>query len=99
MSDFDKCVFNAREARFARREIDDATARVISSMYHDGQGSMSYSFTSTGAIVSKTAVYRECFPDHAALDEDEKVIADMFGTYLLNREHVGAVSGWSNLWV
>lgn len=69
-------------------------------MYHDGQASASYSFTSTGAISDPTDVYRECFPaPYNSMSPDEQTLANMFGTYLGNRADRGPVEGWSKLWL
>lgn len=72
---------------------------MIGALYHDGQASISYSFASTGAISDRTDVYRECFPNYPALPDAEKIIADMFGTYLMTRAGLDRVPGWSDLWV
>jgi hypothetical protein len=99
MGDLDKAVRAAREAQSNGAEISDAAARVIASMYHNGQASASYSFVSTGAISDPTDVYRECITDYAALSADERLLADMLGTYLANRADRSAVPGWSGLWL
>lgn len=99
MGDFDKAVASAREAQAANCEIDDATARVIASMYHEGQASVTYSFTSTGAVTDPTDVYWEAFPDYNALSAEEKLLADMFGTYLMVCGARPPVAGWSRLWL
>lgn len=100
MGDFENVVHNARVAMGNGVEIDDATARVIGSLYHEGQFTVSYAFTSTGMISDPTDVYRECFPGpYNTLSHGEQTLADMFGTYLHNRMHRGAVDGWARLWV
>jgi hypothetical protein len=100
MGDFETAVRNAITAMGQGVEIDDATARVIVSLYHAGQASASYSFASTGNISDPTDVYRECFPgDYNSLTWDEQAVANMLGTYLVNRADRGPVAGWSKLWV
>lgn len=100
MSDYENVVHAVRIAMGENREIDDATARVIASLYHSGQWSDSYSFASTGAIADASDIWHCCFPDYAGLEnEREKLIADMLGTYLLNRADKSAVPGWSKLWL
>lgn len=99
MGDFEKAVTSARTAQAANREIDDATARVIASMYHEGQSSITYAFTSTGAVTDPTDVYREAFPNYDALMVEEKLLADMFGTYLMASGARSPVAGWSRLWL
>lgn len=99
MGDFEKVLAECEEAHGTVTEINDATARVIASMYHTGQGGLSYPFASTGLIASPTGVYRECFSNYDTLTIEEKLVANMFGTYLLNREHRGTVAGWSDLWL
>jgi hypothetical protein len=99
MGDLENAVHAARVAQGHDQEIDDATARVIASLYHEGQASVSYSFVSTGAIVDPTSVYREMFPNYDALAPDEKLLASMFGTYLHNRPDRGPVAGWSRIWL
>lgn len=101
MSDFDNAVALSRAAEAAGQEIPDAVARVIASLYHEGQASVSYSFASTGAI-PETAddLWREMWPSgYDGLSDDEKVLFGMFGTYALNRADRGPVPGWSRLWI
>jgi len=106
--DFSAAVSHCRVAQSVGREISDSCARVIASMYHDGQASESYAFTSTGVILSDD-LWREFFPTYstpnagyAALSADERLLADMMGTYLGNRRiagNAGPVNGWSTLWL
>jgi hypothetical protein len=99
MSDFDNAVSSARNAQNSGREIDDATARVIGSMYHEGQSTVSYAFVSTGAIIDVTDLYREMFPNTEAMSADERLLASMFGTYTHTRPDRRGVAGWSTLWL
>lgn len=100
MSDETKITINCRAAQAAGHEIDDATARVIASLYHSGQASLGYSFGSTGAIPEDTSrLWRELFPFYRGLSQDERLWADMLGTYLLHHGERGPVDGWSLLWV
>lgn len=99
IGDFEQVMQNVDHAVVNNREIDDATARVIASMYHEGQWSVSYSFTSTGAIADLFELYRECFPNYDDLSTDEKLVADMFCSYVTRHGKRGPVDGWSKLWV
>jgi hypothetical protein len=82
-------------------EISDACARTIAAMYAEGMGA-GQSLASTGAIVGGTSnVWRDLFGNgfYDTMPRSERILADMLGTYLLNRENDGPVDGWSNLWV
>lgn len=99
MGDMEKAVAECHDAH-GKREISDAAARVIASMYHEGQASVSYSFVSTGAIPDDTSrLWREMFPDYSACSTDERLLADMMGTYLISNAGRGRVDGWANLWL
>ncbi len=107
MGDFENAVAHAREAQSAGREISDACARVIASMYHGGftgplRSSHGYSFVSTGTIPEPAdALWLELFGPYDKLrSDDERLLFGMFGTYALNRpdREVG-VPGWSSLWL
>jgi hypothetical protein len=81
-------------------EISDACARVIASWHAEGMG-VGQAFASSGAISSSTEVWRDLFGHghYDRLSADDKLAADMLGTYLLNRSDNGPVEGWSGLWV
>ena len=98
LTDIDKVLVSCREA-YREREIDDATARVIGSIWHNGQASQSYLFASTGAILDPTSLYQELFPYYDAMPGEEQLIADMMGTYLTAAGPRANVEGWSKLWV
>jgi hypothetical protein len=83
----------------AGEEISDAAARTVAALWHDGSAP-ALSFLSTGAIVESTTVlWGRFFGDYSGLSARERLVADMFGTYLLNRSERGPVPGWSGLWV
>lgn len=112
MDDMEKALTECRKALAEGREISDACARVIASMFHCGQGSASYSFASTGRIsasedwssivADRSNLWGQMFPDYTVLAPGERLLGDMMGTYLLTRVKsgvVGAVPGWSDLWL
>lgn len=74
------------------REIDDQTARYIASQLHEGQASALYSLASTGAIAEE--VHDELTRDFDQQTDQVKWWVNWLGTYCLNREHKGPVSGW-----
>ncbi len=88
--------------RLATREgipIDDATARVIASWWHDGRHG--YSFTSTGAINGDVRRWA-----HSLLrgvsdwpGSDDWVAVEALVTYIDRHEDRDPVEGWSELWV
>lgn len=102
MTDTQKVALAIDQAEAEDREIDDACARVIASWWADGSDTVSYGFASTGAIQgSGVEVYRALVPDGAydqQSAEDRRAL-DWLGTYLLNREERGPVTGWSDLWL
>jgi hypothetical protein len=52
MGDFQKAVQHCRDRLCQGQEISDACARVIASLYHEGQSSSSYALASSGATLS-----------------------------------------------
>ncbi|WP_433474950.1 hypothetical protein ACQPZP_40785 [Spirillospora sp. CA-142024] len=100
MGDMEKVVAECRAKRGVQ-EISDACARVIASLYHDGQWSLAYSFASTGAITDHPEqVWREMFGAlYSGASRDEKLVMDMMGTYLTRAGRRGPVRGWSGLWL
>ncbi len=108
MSDMEKVIAECR-AKHGREEISDACARVIASLYHDGQWSRAYALSSTGAITDDpSAVWREMFGTkmpatgrtmYESATADEKIMMDMMGTYLIRAGERGPVPGWSDLWL
>lgn len=102
MGDMEK-IMAMVDAREGKREISDACARVIASLYHNGQASMSYAFASTGVITNATALFREMFPDYDALSDDEKRMCSMLGTYIIRASDANgtrpAVKGWPGMWL
>lgn len=106
MGDMESALKECYRAQNEGREISDACARVIASMYHEGQASRSYSFASTGYIgdsaYGTSPLWREMFPNYTSMPKEEAFLADMMGTYLLarlRRDEMGKVEGWSDLWL
>src|SRR6266542_2182975 len=73
-------------------DIDDRTARYIASQLHEGQASALYSLASTGAIAEE--VHAELTRDFDQQDDQVKNWVNWLGTYCLNREWKGPVTGW-----
>lgn len=101
MTDAQVALANCQAAQAKGKEIDDATARTIASWHYDGQASMGYAFVSTGTI--RDGLWRELFASppsyYESLSADDRLMADMLGTYLLRAGVRGPVPGWSRLWV
>ena len=99
MNDMDKVKAEV-QAKWGREEISDACARVIASWHHGGQATQGYAFVSTGAISDPSALWRELFLDcYPQMSRQERLDADMVGTYLNHHGPRGPVDGWSSLWV
>lgn len=80
--------------------ISDACARVISSLYHNGQASLGYAFASTGAIPpNQLAIWDELFPNLWQLSSQERIHAMHLYTYLRAQKPRGPVNGWAALWL
>jgi hypothetical protein len=112
MGDMENAVNACQQAQDESTEISDSAARVIASMYHEGQTSASYGFASTGHITSArdqavrdldvALLWRDLFPRYDQLSTDERLLADMLGTYLIQRNRDGrldVVEGWPHLWL
>lgn len=103
MPDMELAVAACRAAQSEGREISDACARVIASMYHGGQWSRGYALASSGAVVDGSdGLCSELFGDYATLSPNAKLLYDMMGTYLLTRVEEGRTGpqeGWSSLWL
>jgi len=74
------------------REIDDRTARYIAGQLHEGQATALYGLASTGAIADD--VHEELTRGFDQQSEQVRDWINWLGTYCLNREHKGPVSGW-----
>lgn len=106
MGDWEK-IMREVKAKAGLDEISDACARMIASVYHGGQYTAGYAFASSGAICCADEVWRDLFgpfehgqyKTYAACNGDEKLAADMLGTYLVNKGTRGRVPGWSTLWL
>jgi hypothetical protein len=87
------------------REISDAAARVIASLYMDDDNGAA--LATTGAIIaSPDTVWWSLFggTDHNGNGfyttmGREQLLADMLGTYLIRAGKRGPVPGWSRLWL
>jgi hypothetical protein len=97
MSDLELCLKNCRAAQMYGHEINDATARTIAGLYYRGQFTLGYQFLSTGYIGPN--LWRDIFPDYEERNADDRLIADMFGTYLINSAGNRDLDNWSDLWV
>ena len=109
MDDATAIARECRAAQDAGEEISDGCARAIAAGYAAGMGA-GQSFASTGAITDPGEVWRDLFyvrgePMYPDMTPDEKLAADMLGTYLsaavADSEDAsrGPVAGWSRLWV
>lgn len=102
MSDIIAIANECAAAHWEGREISDGAARAIAAGYQEGMPSAS--FATTGAISDPTEVWRDLFyvngrSMYPSMSTDEKLAADMLGTYLSNAGKRGPVAGWSGLWV
>lgn len=85
-------------ARAQGTVINDLTARIIASQCYDGQGTLLYQLTSTGAIshvgfmLAAIDVVRKghCTPE-------ESRMLDALSAYVVHRGKRGPQDGWSNL--
>lgn len=72
----------------AGEEVATDCARAIAGQWHDGQGSAFYAFASSGHY-DRAALLVELSDtiasDYRGADEDSKLMLDMLGTYLVNR--------------
>lgn len=103
MGDMELALAECRAAQSEGREISDAAARVVASMYNDGQGSRTYSLASTGNIGDRAdGLCNLMFGYYGHLSADERLLYDMMGAYLRARvrdNRTGPVEGWSDLWL
>ncbi|UKD53665.1 hypothetical protein L3Q65_38130 [Amycolatopsis sp. FU40] len=80
--------------------VSDACARVIASLYHNGQASPGYSFVSTGAIPEDPlAVWDDLFSNLWELPTQERIFAMYLYVYLIAIGQRAPVEGWANLWL
>ena len=107
MSDMDKALIACEDAQLGATFIDHSAARVIAAMYHEGQASSTYAFSSTGFISAKedewTYLIRRYLAsiDDDASDEEIMVITNLV-QYILKRVQdklFGSIPGWSDLWL
>jgi hypothetical protein len=110
MDDPDKIQAEVAAAAHEGREISDACARMIASLWHGGQGTSGYSFASTGAIPDDPhLVWRDLFGPwnprrgefeaYADSGRQDQRAMDALGTYLHNAGPRGPVAGWSDKWL
>lgn len=111
MGDLEKCLIECNRAQADAEEISDGCARTIAAMYHEPGYPAGPAFSTSGAISNPTEVWEALFgcgvrkawknrPDsfYSSMG-DEKILADMLGTYLVKAGPRGPVPGWSSLWV
>ena len=102
MDDLGKCLAECRERQGRGREISDGCARTIAAMYHEPGFPAGPAFSTSGAIPEDPmdvwhALFGRGF--YSGMTMDEKLLADMLGTYLIAAGPRGPVPGWSSLWV
>jgi len=100
MGDSEMIMRECRAAQAESREISDACARMIASQWHSENATVS--FATTGAItVDPETLWAILFlPEYNNdMSADDKLAADMLGTYLLRAGERGPVDGWSRLWI
>jgi hypothetical protein len=99
MNDDEMILMECQRAQAEGREISDGCARAIAAQWHS-PGNSTAAFSTTGAIIGTDSLWGDFFlPEYESLNADDKLAADMLGTYLLNAGERGPVSGWSELWV
>lgn len=101
-------------ARIIHCTAGHETARAIAAMYHDGQGSKSYRFVSTGYISDSAQppnvwakdawdIWKEMFSFLTPDQTDDVTAATWMANYLLDRvlanPRPGSIPDWSDLWV
>lgn len=74
--------------------LDDTTARIIASQFHDGQGSGLYSFQSTGAIDHARAGEEALRTWEESDDATDREKLDFLVQYFLRHNARGPVMGW-----
>ena len=99
--DFEKCLIECNRAQADAEEISDGCARTIASMYHEPGYPAGPAFSTSGAISDPDEVWDALFGRgfYSSMTMDEKMLADMLGTYLIAAGPRGPVPGWSSLWV
>lgn len=94
---------NCKQAQEEKRDIDDATARVIAAWYTHDRYPAIEAFVSTGAIICDPEQLSDDLSWRGALYDkgstEHQTALDMLVSYLMNREDTGPVNGWSDLWV
>lgn len=87
-------------AQLNQTEISHGTAKAIAASYDQYYSSGTNEFAATGAIVSENLWYLLFGSYYEMMSSDDKLAADMLGTYLVQRrikEQTGAVPGWSKM--
>jgi hypothetical protein len=111
MDDLDKIHAEVAAAEHEDREISNACARMIASLWHSGQGTLGYSFASTGEIPDDPGlVWRDLFGPwrdprrselkaYAKATRQDQRVMDALGSYLRNAGPREPVAGWSDKWL
>lgn len=95
--DTDRVALGIAQAKGEGREIDDLTAKIIGSQFHDGSA-QALAFVSTGAIQGcPSYLWRVFAGDYASHTIADREALDWFGTYLQNRASRDEVEGWADL--
>lgn len=81
------------------REMSDGAARAIAAGWYDGDDG--HAFVSTGAVTDPHLVWRDLFGNgiYDVLWPEQKLQADMLGTYLTSAGTRGPVDRRPDLWV
>jgi hypothetical protein len=80
------------DAKAEEREIDEATARLIASQWHNGQSSLLYAFASTGRLAGTSQdTWMELETEYRnAYRESDREAMNFLGTYLVTLENATA---------
>lgn len=102
-TDTDLIRLGIAQAKNEQREIDNKTAKLIASQYHDGS-TLTLGFVSTGWVPKSTetesfgGLWSALFSEWATMPSEDKEWANWFGTYLVHREDRECkVAGWVQL--
>lgn len=102
MNDLAKCLAECRERQAAGKEISDGCARAIAGRRYSPSGPSGEAFAATGAIDSPRKVWNDLFGKPASFYSsmgEQKILADMLGSYLVRAGKRGPVPGWEGIWI
>jgi hypothetical protein len=98
-NDMTKVASEVEAALKENRQLSDAGARVVASLYHMGQTSPGHEFLTTGAIPDPVEVWRDLFDEYSQGNFDTQLTGAMMLNYLIQAGKRGPVPGWSDLWL